>query len=177
MFYGILIGAGIALVLFIVVVSLQSSSFRITRSARISAPPASIFPQVNDLHNWRGWSPWENVDPDLKRTYEGPLSGTGAIYRWLGNKNVGEGNMTITESRPNELIRIRLEFIEPFAATNTAEFIFKPEGDGTVVTWSMTGDKNFMAKAFHLFMNMDKMIGGQFEIGLANLKGTTEKPA
>jgi hypothetical protein len=113
----------------------------------------------------------------MKQAYEGAAAGTGAVYTWVGNKEVGEGRMTITESRPNDLIRIKLEFFKPFAATNTAEFTFKPEGNQTAVTWSMTGDNNFIAKAVHLFMNMDKMIGGQFEKGLASMKSLVEVPA
>jgi hypothetical protein len=113
----------------------------------------------------------------MKQAYEGAPAGVGAIYIWVGNKEVGEGRMTITESHPTELIRIRLEFFKPFAATNTAEFTFKPAGNQTAATWSMTGEKNFMAKAIHLFMNMDKMIGGQFEPGLAAMKSIVETPS
>ena len=113
----------------------------------------------------------------MKQTYEGAPAGVGAIYKWVGNNQVGEGRMTITESRPSELIRIKLEFYKPFAATNTAEFTFKPAANPTAVTWSMTGSKNFMAKAIHLFMNMDKMIGGQFEKGLASMKSIVEGAA
>ncbi|MGH7766014.1 MAG: SRPBCC family protein, partial [Candidatus Binatia bacterium] len=108
------------------------------------------------------------------QTYEGVPAGTGAVYTWAGNKEVGEGRTTITESRPNELIRIKLEFFKPFAGTSIAEFTFKPQGNQTAVTWSMAGEKNFTAKAVHLFMNMDKMIGGQFEKGLAQMKSVAE---
>ena len=110
----------------------------------------------------------------MKQTYEGAPAGTGAVYSWTGNKEVGEGRMTLTESRTNELIRIKLEFLKPFAAVNTTEFTFTPEGNQTTVEWSMTGSNNFMAKAFGLFMNMDKMIGGDFEKGLAQLKSVAE---
>src|SRR5204863_4270093 len=110
----------------------------------------------------------------IKQTYEGAPAGTGAIYTWIGNKEVGEGRMTIIESRPSELIRIKMEFFKPFAGISTAEFTFKPEGNQTAVTWSMSGENNFMAKAIHLFMNMDKMIGGQFEKGLASMKSIVE---
>jgi hypothetical protein len=121
--------------------------------------------------------PMGQVDPAMKQTYEGAPAGTGATYTWSGNKEVGEGRMTITESRPNDLIRIKLEFFKPFAANDTAEFTFKPEGNQTVVTWSMFGQNNFMAKAVHLFMNMDKMIGDQFEKGLAQMKSLVEAGA
>jgi uncharacterized protein YndB with AHSA1/START domain len=161
----------------VVVVAMQPSKFRVVRSATIFAPAPAVFAQVNDFHKWEAWNPWGKIDPAMKQTYEGAPSGTGAIYTWAGNKEVGEGRMTITESRPNELIRIKMEFFKPFAATNTAEFTFKPEGNQTVVTWSMAGDNNFMAKAIHLVMNMDKKIGGQFEKGLAEMKSAAEATA
>ena len=157
-----------------VIVALQPSEFRVARSTTISAPPSAVFVQVNDFHKWEAWNPWGKIDPAMKQTYEGAPAGTGAIYTWAGNNEVGEGRMAIIESRPSELIRVKLEFFKPFAATNTAEFTFKPEANQTVVTWSMFGEKNFMAKAIHLFMNMDKMIGGQFEKGLAKMKSVVE---
>ena len=144
------------------------------RSATISAPAPAVFAQVNDFHNWEAWSPWAKLDPAAKATFEGPSTGTGAIFKWAGNKEVGEGSMTITESRPSDLIRIKLEFLRPFEATNSAEFTFKPEGNRTGVTWSMEGKNNFIAKAVCLFMNMDKMVGGQFEQGLAQMKAVVE---
>jgi hypothetical protein len=170
----ILIALVVMVVVFIVIVALQPSEFRVVRSAIISAPPPTVFAQVNDFHNWEAWSPWAKIDPAMKQTYEGAPAGTGAIYRWAGNKEVGEGRMTITESRPSDLIRIKLEFFRPFAATNTTEFTFNPEGNRTAVTWDMTGENNFMAKAVHLFMSMDKMVGGQFEQGLARMKSVAE---
>jgi len=162
---------------FLIFVGLQPAGFRITRSVTISAPPETVFAQVNDFHKWGAWSPWEKLDPAMKKTYSGNPSGYDAKYEWTGNSKVGEGRMVITESRPNELINIRLEFLKPFAATNMAEFTFKPQGNQTVVTWSMSGNNNFMSKAFGLFMNMDKMIGGDFEKGLAQLKTVSETPA
>jgi Polyketide cyclase / dehydrase and lipid transport len=152
------------------VIALQSAQLYVTRTATLSAPAPAVFAQVNDFHRWTAWSPWEKIDPALKRSYEGPSVGTGAIYSWIGNKQVGEGRMTILESHPHDFIRIKLEFLKPFAATNTAQFTFRPEGDRTVVTWSMFGEKNFLAKTMGLFMNMDQMIGGQFEQGLAQLE-------
>jgi polyketide cyclase/dehydrase/lipid transport protein len=160
----------LALGALLTVIALQPSAFRIARSATISAPAPAVFAQINDFRNWQNWSPWEEIDSSLKRTYEGPTSGTGAAYTWAGDRQVGEGRMTIIESRPAEFIRIRLEFIKPFAATHTAEFLLKPEGNNTTVTWSMSGNKNFVAKGFSLLMNMDKMIGGQFETGLRKLE-------
>jgi hypothetical protein len=174
MFKKILIGIAVVVVAFVVIVALQPSDFRIVRSATIAAPPAAVFAQVNDFHKWEAWSPWTKLDPAAKSSFEGPSAGTGAIFRWAGNEEVGEGSMMITESHPSELIRIELEFLKPFAATNTAEFTFKPEGKQTVVTWSMFGTNNFIAKAFCLFMNMDEMVGGQFEKGLASMKSVAE---
>ena len=165
--------AAIAVVL-VGIVATQPSDFRITRAATISAPAPAVFAQVNDFHKWEAWSPWEKIDPALKRNYEGAPAGTGAIYSWAGNNQIGEGRMTITESRPSDLIRIKLEFMKPFAATHTAEFTFKPEGDQTAVTWSMAGKNKFIAKGIGLLMNMDKMIGGQFEKGLAQMKSVVE---
>ena len=174
MFLKVLMVVAVIIVLFAIIVALQPSDFRVTRSAIMSAPAPAVFAQVNDFHKWEAWNPWGKIDPATKQTYEGAPTGTGAINTWIGNKEVGEGRMTITESRPADLIRIKLEFFKPFAATNTAEFTFKPEGNQTLVTWSMSGDKNFMAKAIHLFMNMDKMIGGQFDKGLAAMKSIVE---
>jgi uncharacterized protein YndB with AHSA1/START domain len=173
----ILVALAVIIVVLVVIVALQPSDFRVARSTTISAPPPAVFAQVNDFHKWEAWNPWGKIDPTMKQTYDGAPAGVGAIYTWAGNNEVGEGRMTITESRPSELIRVKLEFLKPFAATNTAEFTFKPEENQTLVTWSMFGEKNFMAKAVHLVMNMDKMIGGQFEKGLADMKSVVETPA
>jgi hypothetical protein len=170
----ILIAVAAMIVVFLIIVALQPSEFRVTRAATIAAPPPAVFAQVNDFHKWEAWSPWAKLDPGMKQTYEGAPAGTGAVYTWSGNNNVGEGRMTITESRPSDLIRINLEFMRPFAATNATEFTFKPEGNGTAVTWTMSGRNNFMAKAMHMFMNIDKMVGGQFEQGLAQMKRVAE---
>lgn len=174
----ILGGVAIVVLMVVVLISLQAPEFRVARSITIPTPATAIFPFVNDFHLWEAWSPWEKLDPAMKRDYDGPPAGAGASYAWNGNNQVGEGRTTITESRPCDLIRIKLEFIRPFACTNDVEFTFKPEGEQTVVTWSMTGKKNFMAKAVHMLMNMDKMCGGQFEQGLANLRAAvTSTPA
>ena len=170
----ILIVFAVVVIVFVVVVAMQPSEFRVARSANISGSAPAVFAQVNDFHKWEAWNPWGKIDPAMKQIYEGAAAGIGAIYTWVGNNKVGEGRMTLTESRPSDLIRIKMEFYKPFAATNTAEFTFKPAGNQTAVTWSMTGNKNFMAKAIHLFMNMDKMIGGQFEKGLAEMKSIVE---
>lgn len=176
MLTNILIVVAILVIAFVVIVALRPSEFRVTRSTTISAPPPAVFAQVNDFHKWEAWNPWGKIDPAMKQAYEGAPAGTGAIYTWRGNKEVGEGRMAVTESRPSDLIRIKLEFFKPFRATNTAEFTFKPERHQTAVTWTMTGENNFIAKAVHLFMNMDKMVGGQFEKGLAQMKVVVEAP-
>lgn len=162
------------LVALVIVISVQPADFRISRSATIAAPPSAVFPHVNDLHRWEAWSPWAKLDPAMKQTYEGSPAGLGAITSWTGNGKVGEGRMTILESRPDELVRIKLEFLKPFTATNEAEFTFKPEGSGTLVTWTMTGRNNFISKAMGLVMNMEKVIGGQFDQGLGTLKSVAE---
>ena len=170
----IVIGVVVVIGVFAVIVAMRPSDFRVERSAVVSAPAPVVFAQVNDLHNWDAWSPFAKLDPAAKQTFEGPRAGTGAALAWAGNKQSGEGRMTITESRPNELIRFRLDFVKPFAVTNTAEFTFTPRGDQTAVTWSMSGRQNFMAKAFCMFMSMDKMVGGEFEKGLAQMKSVAE---
>jgi Polyketide cyclase / dehydrase and lipid transport len=165
----ILIGIAVLAVLFVIIVATRPSDFLLTRSATIDAPPPTTFGCVNDFHDWEAWSPWAKLDPAVKNTYSGAASGVGASFSWSGNSKVGQGRMTITESRPDELIRIKLEFEKPFKATNQAEFAFKAEGDKTRVTWSMSGRNNFICKAMGLFMSFDKMIGGQFEKGLSQL--------
>src|SRR5438445_4895752 len=160
-----LIALAVIVVVFLSVVAMQPSDFRITRSATIAAPPEAVFAQVNELHNWEAWSPWAKLDPKAKSTYEGPAAGVGAALAWSGNNKVGEGRMTITESRPNELVRFKLDFLKPFKGSSTAEFTFQPEVNQTTVTWSMYGKSSFIPKAIGLFMNFDKMVGGQFEQG------------
>jgi carbon monoxide dehydrogenase subunit G len=157
-----------------VFIATRPSEFRITRSRTVAAPPEVVFGYVNDFHKWPEWSPWEKYDPQMKKEHSGSPAGPGAIYQWTGNNKVGEGRMTITDSRDPQSATIRLEFIKPWTATNTAQFDFAPSGSGTKVTWAMTGNKNFMMKAFTLFMDMDKMVGQDFERGLENLdKATT----
>lgn len=173
----LLVALALVIVVFAIVVALRPAEFRVERSATISAPPAVVFRHVNDLHLWQAWSPWAKLDPAAKITFEGPPAGTGAAFTWAGNKEVGEGKMTVTESRPGEFVRFKLDFKKPFEATNTAGFTFKPEGDQTVVTWSMSGTNNFMFKAVSLVVDCDKMIGGNFEKGLADLKSIAETGA
>ncbi|MDB6025475.1 MAG: polyketide cyclase [Verrucomicrobiales bacterium] len=174
MLLNIVIAVVVLIAVFLVIVAMRPADFRVTRNATISAPPAAIFAHVNDLHNWENWSPWAKLDPAVKNSFEGPASGTGSIFSWSGNNQVGEGRMTIIESRPYELVKIKLDFFKPFAASNTAEFTFKPEGNQTLVTWSMYGKNGFMSKAVGLFMNCEKMLGGFFEKGLAQLASVSE---
>lgn len=170
----IFLGLIALVVIFAIVVTMQSASYRILRAVKIAAPPSIVFAEVNDFHKWDAWSPWAKLDPTMKTTFEGPSAGPGAIYRWTGNNQVGEGQMTVLESKPNELIRIKLDFLRPFKDTCITEFTFKPDGAQTDVSWAMSGERNFMAKAVCLFMNMDKMVGGDFEKGLAQLKAESE---
>jgi hypothetical protein len=170
----VLVAPVVIVLVLVVVVAVQPSEFRVARTVTMAAPPPAAFAQVNDFHKWEAWNPWVGIDPAMKQAYEGAPAGEGAVYTWAGNGEVGQGRMTLTESRPAERIRIRMEFLKPFSATSTAEFTFTPEGDRTAVTWSMTGTNNFMAKAVHLVMDMDEMIGGQFEKGLARMKAVVE---
>ena len=173
----ILISLAVIIVVFLIIVALQPDEYHVSRSGTIPAAPAVVFEQINDFHNWQPWSPWAWKDPNAKNTFEGPPSGKGAIFRWAGNANVGEGSMTITESRPAELIRLRLDFLKPMAGTADTEFTFTPQAEGTLVNWTITGKKNFISKAVCMVMSMDKMIGGDFEAGLANLRSVLEPKA
>ncbi len=170
----ILLALAIVAILFIVVIAGRPDDFTVTRSAKLAASPAKIFPDVNNLHKWEAWSPWAKLDPNAKHSFEGPDAGVGAAMAWSGNKKVGKGRMTITGSELNGRIAFRLEFLRPFKATNTAEFTFQPEGNQTTVTWSMSGQSNFFFKVFGLFMDCDKMVGKDFEKGLADLKSVAE---
>ena len=162
-------------IIFIVVVAGQPCEFKLSRCTKISAPPAKVFPHVNELRRWDAWSPWAKLDPDAKNSFSGPDAGSGSVMAWDGNKKIGAGQMTITESCANELIRFRLEFFRPFKATNAAEFNFRSEAGQTIVIWTMTGRSNFFFKIFGLFKNCDDMVGKDFENGLASLKSVAEK--
>lgn len=174
MLWYVLLGLAAVIVVFLLVASRQPNEFRVTRTGLVNAPPEAVFRHVNDLHLWQQWSPWAKRDPNCEIAYDGPNTGEGAKFAWNGNKEVGEGKMLIIESTPHKLIAIRLDFIKPMRATNTAEFKFEPEGTGTKVTWSMFGKNNFVGKIFHLVVDCDKMIGEDFEQGLANLKSVAE---
>lgn len=173
----------IALVLLVVVagfaafVATRPAEFRLTRERTLAAPPDVVHSYLNDFHKWGDWSPWEKLDPTMKRDHSGAPAGPGAVYHWEGNDKVGEGRMTITDSHAPQSVTINLEFIKPFAATNTTQFDLTPSGTGTHVTWSMSGHNNFIAKAMCIFMDMDKMVGPDFERGLANLDAATAEAA
>ncbi|QSQ13180.1 SRPBCC family protein [Myxococcus landrumensis] len=173
----ILVGLAAVILILVGVIATRPSEFSISRTATLPAPIDVVFAQVNDFHQWPAWSPWGKLDPNMKSTYTGAESGTGAVNSWTGNDQVGEGRMTIEESRPNEFVRIKLEFIKPFTVTNTSTFAFKAAQGGTEVTWTMSGHNNFVSKAFSLVMDMDKMIGKDFETGFANLKPVVEAEA
>lgn len=153
------------------------STYEVTRTAIIPAPAEEIFPLVNNFHEWTRWSPWESVDPAMQRSYTGPDSGVGARYAWNGNRKAGSGTMEIVESSQPNTIRIRLEFTKPFKTVNPTTFTFARAANGTQVTWSMTGENKGIGKVFALFMNMDKMVGGDFEKGLASLAAAAQRPA
>lgn len=153
----------------------RPDSFRVERAALIEAPPAKVFALIDDFHQWAGWSPWEKLDPSMKRSHSGAASGKGAVYAWEGNGDVGAGRMEILETTAPSRVLIRLDFIKPFEARNTAEYTLRPEGEATRVTWAMYGPAPFVSKLMQVFVSMDAMIGKDFEQGLANLKALAER--
>jgi carbon monoxide dehydrogenase subunit G len=168
------IGLAVVVLAFIALVATRPSHFHVERSVSVSAPPEVVFSFINDFRRWPAWSPWEKLDPGMKREYSGSAQGLGARYDWTGNDDVGSGSMRIEESQPSSRIRIALEFKTPFEASNEASFSLAPEAGATSVTWSMDGESNFMFKAMGLFMNMDEAIGKDFQEGLGNLKRLAE---
>ncbi|MGE3622779.1 MAG: SRPBCC family protein [Bdellovibrionales bacterium] len=159
-----------------VAIALQPEDFSVRRVAVMNAQPQVVFDQVNDFHKWEAWSPWAKMDPNATTTFSGSNAGTGAVMEWSGNHEVGAGRMTIAESTPPDRILIDLEFTKPFAAISTTEFTFTPtEEGGTLAAWTMSGKNNFIGKAFSLFMDCEKTVGGQFEKGLASIKEIVEK--
>ena len=170
-----LVAVGIVVVL--ILAARKPDTFQVTRSIKIDATPERIYPLIADFRAWGAWSPWEKKDPAMKRSFSGPDSGVGASYGWEGDKNVGTGKMTILEATPSHKVVIKLEFLKPFEATNTAEFTLQPVGDSTAIVWAMYGKNNFLSKLVCVFMDMEKMVGPDFEAGLAGLKALAEKPA
>ena len=170
----ILIAIALLILAFVVVVALQPSEYRVERSTTIAAQPADVFPNVNDFHKWEAWSPWAKLDPNAKMTFEGPESGAGAVMSWAGNDKVGEGKLTLLESKPDELIKTRVDFVKPFVGTTNSDFAFKPDGGTTQVTWSMSGHHNFIGKAMCLVMNGTKMMSDDMDKGLANMRSVVQ---
>jgi uncharacterized protein YndB with AHSA1/START domain len=164
----------LAIAIVLILAATRPDTFSIQRAATIKAPPEKIFAVISDFHQWGSWSPWENRDPAMQRSFSGAASGKGAVYAWDGNKNVGSGRTEILDVSVPSKIVIKLDFLKPFEAHNTAEFTMLPQGDATNLTWAMHGPLVFMAKVMHLFINIDNMIGKDFEAGLANLKRLTE---
>jgi uncharacterized protein YndB with AHSA1/START domain len=171
----------IAIVLVLLIAALliyaatKPDSFRIERTTTIKAPPEKVFSLINDFHQWEAWSPWEKIDPALKRTYSGAASGTGAVYEWDGNKDIGQGRMEITESSPSSKVSLKLDFVKPFEAHNRVDFTLATQGDSTTVTQAMYGPSPYMSKLMTIFFSMEKMVGSKYEEGLANLKALAEK--
>jgi uncharacterized protein YndB with AHSA1/START domain len=153
----------------------KPDSFRVQRTMKIKAPPEKIFPLINDFHSWSSWSPWEKLDPAMRRTNSGAAMGQGAVYEWEGNAKVGKGRMEITEVSPPTKVTVKLDFLKPIEGHNIAEFTLEPQGDSTSVTWVMRGPTPFLSKVIQVFISMDSMIGKEFETGLGNLKSIAEK--
>jgi len=165
----------VAIAIVLILAATKPATFRIERSATINAPAERIFAVLSDFRQWTGWSPWEHKDPALKRNYSGAERGKGAIYGWEGNKDVGTGRMEILEANAPSRLAIKLDFFKPFEAHNTAEFTMLPQGGATNVHWVMHGPATFISKVMQVFINLDKMVGKDFETGLSNLKQLTEK--
>ena len=165
----------IAIAILLILAATKPDTFTVRRATTVKAPPETLFPLINDFHQWGTWSPYETKDPAMKSTYSGTASGKGAVYAWQGNKNVGSGRMEILDSSVPSKIVIKLDFFAPFEGHNTAEFTMLPQGDVTNLTWTMVGPAVFMSKVMQVFMNLDNMIGRDFEAGLANLKKLAEK--
>jgi hypothetical protein len=153
----------------------KPGDFRVQRTIAINAPPEEIFPLINDFHSWQSWSPWEKLDPNMKRTLGGPANGQGATYEWDGNNKAGKGRMEITGSAPSSKVDIKLDFIRPMEGNDAVEFTLRPNGKSTDVTWEMSGPLTYPGRVMTIFVSMDKLIGGDFETGLANMKAVAEK--
>ena len=167
--------AALAIAALLIYAAMRPDAFRLERSTVIAAPAEKVFALIDNFHHWPQWSPWEHIDPALKRSYSGPAAGRGAGYQWEGNNKVGIGSMEIIESVPASRIVLKLDFLKPFEAHNTTEFTIKANDGATHVSWVMYGPNNFIAKLMQTFISMDKMVGGQFEQGLAQMKSAAEK--
>ena len=165
----ILLGLVAVIALFLAYAATRPADFRVERSLAIAATSLALFEQVNDHHKFNTWNPFLKMDPNVKNTYSGPDSGVGAMCSWDGNSDIGAGSSTIIESKPGELVRLRMDWKRPMEGTSTIDFTFKPQGDKTVVTWAMYGQNNFLGKLVSVFMDCEKMCGPPFEEGLANL--------
>lgn len=174
MINAILGGLFLLVVVVLIYAATKPDTFRVERSISIKAPAEKIFPLIDDFHRWEQWSPWEKVDPALKRTYSGAASGQGAAYAWFGNKEIGQGKMEIIESTPPTRLLIKIDFLVPFEAHNTVEFTLRAQGDSTVLSHAMFGPSPYLARLMGLFFSMDKMIGDKFEEGLGSLKAIAE---
>lgn len=172
----IALGVVAAIVLLLAFAATRPGDFRVERSIAIAAPPAKIFPLLNDFHHFASWSPWQKLDPGMQVTHSGAASGPGAVYTWSGNKDVGSGRMEVLQQTPDAQVTVKLDFLEPFEGHNTTLYTLKAEGNTTTVTWAMYGPSPYISKLMGIFVSMDSMIGKDFELGLAQLKAVAEKP-
>ncbi|HRQ90062.1 MAG TPA: SRPBCC family protein [Bacteroidia bacterium] len=172
----ILLVLAAAIAILLVAAAFRPDTIHVSRSTTIAAPPAAVFAVINDFRRWGEWSPWAKLDPEMKVSLEGPPTGVGAVYKWSGNNEVGEGSATLVESVPDEKVGMKLSFVRPFPGDSDVQFTFAPEGDGTKVTWSMQSPQPYVAKLVGVFMDCEKMCGDSFLEGLANLKQVVEKP-
>lgn len=175
MIKALLIVAVILIAGLLVLASTKPDTFRVERSTTVKAPADKVFPLINDFRTWTSWSPYEKKDPAMKRTFSATTSGKGAVYAWEGNKEIGQGSMEITDATSPSKVTLKLDFVKPFEAHNIVDFTLQPQGDSTKVTWAMHGPAPFISKVMQVLINMDKMVGDDFEAGLANLKSVAEK--
>ena len=171
----VLIVIAVAIAAVLVLAATKPDVFRVQRATSIKAPPEKVFALINDFKRWQAWSPWEKKDPAMKRSFGAATAGKGASYAWEGNRDVGQGSMEITNSVPSSAIGLKLDFLKPFEAHNTVDFVLAPKGDLTEVTWTMAGPTPYLGKIIHVFVDMDSVVGKDFEAGLANLKAIAEK--
>ncbi len=172
----IALGIVALIVLLLAFAATRPDSFRVERSIAVQAPAAKVFPLLNDFHQFASWSPWQKLDPAMKVTHSGAAAGPGAVYNWVGNKDVGAGRMEVLQQVPDTSVTVKLDFLEPFEGHNTSQYTLKTEGTTTTVTWAMFGPAPYVSKLMGIFVSMDSMIGKDFELGLANLKAVAEKP-